>query len=120
MKPAKVSKEDMELADEIGLVTAIKEAVEIFSAALTDEFFAMEAAANTGHPVAVYKQILAARQKLAEGLTELQATLLVRLGDIEPEDAQELSSPDAAQTAGTMDAALESKEPVVEIHAEEN
>lgn len=119
IKPTKVTKEDIELADEISLVTAIKEAVNTFGQALHEEFNALEEVSSSGNAVAAYKQILSSYEFLSNCLNDLQANLLVGLGDIEPEDAKELSDPTVIATAGTMDAALESTEPTVEIHSEE-
>lgn len=106
IKPTKVTLEDIELADEISLVASIKEAVGTFITLFDEEFNGLETIADSGNAVAVYKQIISAREALRENVNFLQARLLVGLGDIEPEDAKELSDPAAAQTAGTMDAAL--------------
>jgi hypothetical protein len=121
IKPTKVTKEDIELADEISLVTSIKDAVGHLTAQLENEFALIEGEAESGTPVATYKQILSSRAVLREAVNALAAGLLVGLGDIEPADAKELSDPEVAKTAGTMDAALENfKEPTVEIPSEEN
>lgn len=116
IKPTKVTKEDIELADEISLVNAIKEAVNTFGQALHEEFGTMEEVSSSGNAVAAYKQILSSYEFLSNSLNDLGANLLVGLGEIDPEDAKELSDPTVAEIAGTMDAALtESPEPTVEI-----
>jgi hypothetical protein len=120
LKPTKVSKEDLELADEISRVTTIKELVADFILCLDKSFGELQDGAEKDNPVIVYKNIVAARQELIGSAQLLQAQLLTTLGELDGEDALGLSNPEVAQTAGTMDAALESTDQVVEIHVEES
>ncbi len=114
IKPTKVTKEDLELADEISRVTAIKELVASYLEELVMEFQTLESISETANPVATYKAVLSSRDALLESAHILQAQLLPVLGEIDGEDAMELSDPNKQETAGTMDAAFTESDTKIE------
>jgi hypothetical protein len=80
IKPTKVTKEDVELADEISHVVTIKGLVSAFTSYVEAEFEDLIYSAETGNPVKVYKHLLASQTILLTEAQSLQRKLLEVLG----------------------------------------
>ena len=111
VKPTKVTMEDVELADEIVRVTAIKELVSNFTADLAGAFVDLIAIAEGANPVATYKAVGETESKVMLDTQILQSNLLEVLGRVDVEDAHELADPESGigtniKDANELDAAL--------------
>jgi hypothetical protein len=93
-KPTKVTKEDIELADELGRVGTIKSLLDAFGAMLTEQFAGLADVSYRGNPVATHYAILDAQDVLETASVTLQAELLRTLCQVEEGDVEVLTGVD--------------------------
>lgn len=92
MKPTKVTKDDIELADELSRITTIKGLLERFSSILTQSFADLSDTSFYGNPVATHIAIQDKWDTLEGQLQLLAAALLEELGQVEEADAREIAA----------------------------
>lgn len=115
-KPTKVTKDDIELADELSRITTIKSYLDDFSAHLSAQFAELVSRSYQGNAVATHFEILDKQDALETGVTLLQTDLLRVLGEVEQADAEFI-----AETTGDNsfdETAVEVETPVIEAAAE--
>lgn len=96
MKPTKVTLDDIDLANEISVVTTIKSLLDEFRDTMDEHFNGLLGQAeDTNNPVALYLAIRYSGDTLAEAAQNLQAKLLETLGQMDDEDAHILADPEA-------------------------
>lgn len=93
IKPTKVTKDDLELADEISRVTTIKSILDGFTEAMTVHFDDLRAIAETSNPVQTYLAIVDKQDVLVTAAQYVQAQLLEILGQVDGDVAHELAAP---------------------------
>jgi hypothetical protein len=93
-KPTKVTKDDIELAQELERITTIKGLLDDFRVELKGAFESLAEVAHTGNnPVTTYLEIFNTQDALESSLQFLQAQLLQELGQVDEEDAHALAEP---------------------------
>jgi hypothetical protein len=121
MKPTKVTLDDIELANEISVVTTIKSLLDEFRAVLDEHFNALlDQAESSNNPVALYNSIRFSGDALGESAQNLQAKLLETLGQMDDEDAHAVADPEAEISVNVfkseeIDETLTSKEDEIDI-----
>jgi hypothetical protein len=93
-KPTKVTKDDIELAEELSRITTIKSLLDTFSDFLTHQFAEIIETSYQGNSVATHFTICDKREEIEDAAQLLQAELLSVLGEIDEEDAHELAALD--------------------------
>ena len=86
------TKEDIELADEIGTVVTIKGLFDGFYAEFIHVFNELTLLAMEGNPVTTYLSIFGAKNSIEEKLRSTQAQLLEILGEVDKVGAHDLAS----------------------------
>jgi len=116
-KLTKVTKDDLDLADEISLVTTIKSHLDEFSQVLLDEFEQLTHIATASNPVETYLSILNIQDVLLTSFHNIGAKLIETLGQMDAEDAHQLVNPDTLELAKVMstEIVLDTEEPQLEI-----
>jgi hypothetical protein len=91
-KPTKVTKEDIELAEELSRITTIKSLLDNFGETVGSIFSELTITAEQSNPVVTYLNVLNAHDAIQTSLQLVQVELLHILGEIGEEDAHVLAA----------------------------
>jgi hypothetical protein len=105
VKPTKVTLDDIDLANEISVVTTIKSLLDDFRDTMNGHFCGiLDQAESTNNPVALYLAIQYSSETLGTEVQNLQVKLLEALGQVNEEDAHVLADPDSGPLTSILNA----------------